>query len=75
MKMFIKIMDCIVAIFRELLKCVTMVSTFVIMLIFGLKQMQDVTDIVSGEIITLMVTLFSIGVAYIVGHYCWGKNE
>lgn len=75
MEIFIKIMDYIVAILRGLLKCATMVSTFVIMLIFGLNQMQDVTDIISGEIITLMVTLFSIGVAYIVGHYCWGKNE
>lgn len=75
MEIFIKIMDCIVAILRGLLKCATMVSTFVIMVIFGLKQMQDVTDIISGEIITLMVTLFSIGVAHIVGDYSWGKNE
>lgn len=75
MEIFIKIMDYIVAILRGLLNCATMVSTFVIMFIFGLKQMQDVTDIVSGEIITVMVFLFSFSVACIVGHYCWGKNE
>lgn len=75
MNKFINILDCFVAILRGLLNCATMVSTFVIMFIFGLKQMQEVTDIVSGEIILLMVFLFSFSVACIVGHYCWGKNE